>query len=83
MVCKIQNVYVTFNFVSWCVYTYIFKIIIIINNKCVYKYYTSIFIVADSVARMSYSQTMHPKESLISQGLSSKSIFLKNHNEYM
>ncbi|XP_012224469.2 intraflagellar transport protein 52 homolog [Linepithema humile] len=37
----------------------------------------------DSVARMSYSQTMHPKESLISQGLSNKSIFLKNHNEYI
>ncbi|XP_024888284.1 intraflagellar transport protein 52 homolog isoform X1 [Temnothorax curvispinosus] len=37
----------------------------------------------DSVARMSYSQTMHPKESLISQGLSNKSIFLKNHDEYI
>ncbi|XP_032691249.1 intraflagellar transport protein 52 homolog [Odontomachus brunneus] len=37
----------------------------------------------DSVARMSYSQTMHPKESLIRQGLSNKSIFLKNHNEYI
>ncbi|KAL6428355.1 hypothetical protein ACFW04_008559 [Cataglyphis niger] len=35
----------------------------------------------DSVARMSYSQTMHPKESLICQGLSNKSIFLKNHDE--
>lgn len=39
--------------------------------------------IADSVARMSYSQTMHPKESLIRQGLSNKSIFLKNHDEYM
>ncbi|KAL0111294.1 hypothetical protein PUN28_012893 [Cardiocondyla obscurior] len=37
----------------------------------------------DSVARMSYSQTMHPKESLISQGLSNKSVFLKNHDEYI
>ncbi|XP_018043997.1 PREDICTED: intraflagellar transport protein 52 homolog [Atta colombica] len=37
----------------------------------------------DSVIRMSYSQTMHPKESLISQGLSNKSIFLKNHDEYI
>ena len=37
----------------------------------------------DSVARMSYSQTMHPKESLICQGLSNKSIFLKNHDECM
>ncbi|XP_011344141.1 intraflagellar transport protein 52 homolog isoform X2 [Ooceraea biroi] len=37
----------------------------------------------DSVARMSYSQTMHPKESIISQGLSNKSIFLKHHDEYI
>ncbi|XP_060815304.1 intraflagellar transport protein 52 homolog [Bombus pascuorum] len=37
----------------------------------------------DSVIRMSYSQTMHPKECLISQGMSNKSIFLKNSNEYI
>lgn len=42
-----------------------------------------IFLFPDSVARMSYSQTMHPKESLICQGLSNKSIFLKNHDECM
>ncbi|CAK9805581.1 Intraflagellar transport protein 52 homolog [Anthophora plagiata] len=36
----------------------------------------------DSVIRMSYSQTMHPKECLISQGMSNKSIFSKN-NEYI
>ncbi|XP_043488760.1 intraflagellar transport protein 52 homolog [Polistes fuscatus] len=36
----------------------------------------------DSVLRMSYSQTLHPKECLVSQGLSNKSTFLKNHNEY-
>lgn len=47
------------------------------------KTHILIFTFADSVARMSYSQTMHPKESLISQGLSNKSIFLKNHDEYM
>lgn len=32
---------------------------------------------------MSYSQTMHPKECLISQGMSNKSIFSRNHDEYM
>lgn len=37
----------------------------------------------DSVIRMSYSQTMHPKECLISQGMSNKSIFSRNHDEYM
>ncbi|XP_054004093.1 intraflagellar transport protein 52 homolog [Hylaeus anthracinus] len=37
----------------------------------------------DSVIRMSYSQTMHPKECLISQGMSNKSIFSKSHNEYI
>ncbi|XP_076767063.1 intraflagellar transport 52 isoform X1 [Xylocopa sonorina] len=37
----------------------------------------------DSVIRMSYSQTMHPKECLISQGMSSKSIFSRNYNEYI
>ncbi|CAL7944416.1 unnamed protein product [Xylocopa violacea] len=37
----------------------------------------------DSVIRMSYSQTMHPKECLISQGMSSKSIFSRNYNEDM
>ncbi|XP_076276852.1 intraflagellar transport 52 [Lasioglossum baleicum] len=37
----------------------------------------------DSVIRMSYSQTMHPKECLISQGMSNKSIFSKNHDEYI
>nr|XP_031843442.1 intraflagellar transport protein 52 homolog isoform X2 [Nomia melanderi] len=36
----------------------------------------------DSVIRMSYSQTMHPKECVISQGISNKSIFSKNHDEY-
>ena len=37
----------------------------------------------DSVIRISYSQTMHPKECLISQGMSNKSIFSKYHNEYI
>ncbi|XP_076230944.1 intraflagellar transport 52 [Calliopsis andreniformis] len=36
----------------------------------------------DSVIRMSYSQTMHPKECLISQGVSNKSLFSKHYNEY-
>ncbi|XP_043682485.1 intraflagellar transport protein 52 homolog isoform X2 [Vespula pensylvanica] len=36
----------------------------------------------DSVVRMGYNQTLHPKECLVSQGLSNKSTFLKNHNEY-
>ncbi|XP_020286330.1 intraflagellar transport protein 52 homolog isoform X2 [Pseudomyrmex gracilis] len=36
----------------------------------------------DSVVRMSYSQTMHPKESLILHGLSNKSTFLGNY-EYI
>ncbi|KZC05375.1 Intraflagellar transport protein 52 like protein, partial [Dufourea novaeangliae] len=35
----------------------------------------------DNVIRMSYSQTMHPKECLISQGISNKSIFSKHHDE--
>ncbi|XP_015586837.1 intraflagellar transport protein 52 homolog [Cephus cinctus] len=37
----------------------------------------------DSVARMNYSQTLHPKEVLISQGLSNKSIFVRNRDEYI
>ncbi|XP_020708623.2 intraflagellar transport protein 52 homolog isoform X1 [Athalia rosae] len=37
----------------------------------------------DSVVRMSYSQTLHPKECLISEGLSNKSVFVKNRNEYI
>ncbi|XP_033327778.1 intraflagellar transport 52 [Megalopta genalis] len=37
----------------------------------------------DSVIRMSYSQVMHPKECLISQGMSNKSIFSRNHDEYI
>ncbi|XP_035727489.1 intraflagellar transport protein 52 homolog [Vespa mandarinia] len=36
----------------------------------------------DSVVRMGYNQTLHPKECLVSQGLSNKSIFSKDHNEY-
>lgn len=37
----------------------------------------------DGVIRMSYDQTMHPKECVVSQGLSNKSILLRNHNEYI
>ncbi|XP_066591365.1 intraflagellar transport protein 52 homolog [Prorops nasuta] len=37
----------------------------------------------DSVVRMSYSPMMHPKEVLVTQGLSNKSIFVKGHNEYV
>ncbi|KAL2713503.1 intraflagellar transport protein 52 [Vespula squamosa] len=40
------------------------------------------FLLDDSVVRMGYNQTLHPKECLVSQGLSNKSTFLKNHNEY-
>ncbi|XP_012273935.1 intraflagellar transport protein 52 homolog [Orussus abietinus] len=37
----------------------------------------------DSVVRMNYSQSLHPKECLVSQGLSNKSVFVKNHEEYV
>ncbi|XP_046739841.1 intraflagellar transport protein 52 homolog isoform X1 [Diprion similis] len=37
----------------------------------------------DSVVRMNYSQTFHPKECLISEGLSNKSVFVKNRDEYI
>lgn len=35
----------------------------------------------DTVVRMNYSQSLHPKECVISQGFSNKSLFLKNRDE--
>lgn len=40
------------------------------------------YVFSDGVVRMGYNQTLHPKECLVSRGLSNGSTFLKNHEEY-
>lgn len=38
-------------------------------------------IIADGVVRMTYSQTLHPKECIVNQGLSNRSLLMKNHSD--